>query len=119
MSILPQPTYEQFVAFTLLCITGSDFDIDSDELSEIESILNRISPNDRPSSETIPEITALLKTLDDAGKKEFIATHIPIFLTTEELRAQFKEDMEEVIVADLSVEASELGMFNFVKRKHK
>lgn len=109
-------TYEHFIAYICLSIAGSDYSIDTEELSEINAKVNRTVNDNTKTEEIVKAVASEIVKHSDKEKTDFIESNTPKYLPTPELKAQARQDMEDVIVADDNVDSTEMVMFRFIKK---
>lgn len=109
-------TYEHFITYICLSIADSDYSIDPEELTQIKKTLSRTISDEAKSSAIIKEVQSEIANHSDQQKTDYIEAQTPTFLPTPEAKAQAKQDMEEVIMADNNVDSTEMVMFRFIKK---
>lgn len=109
-------TYEHFIAYICLSIAGSDYSIDAEELTEINAKINRTANDNSKTTQIVKEVSTEISNHSDQEKTDFIEANTSKFLPTPELKAQARQDMEDVIVSDDNVDSTEMVMFRFIKK---
>ncbi len=109
-------TYEHFIAYICLSIADSDYSVDPEELTEIKAKINRTLNDETKASNVLKEVISEIDSHSDEEKTNFIEQNTAKFLPSAELKAQAKQDMEDVIIADDNVDSTEMVMYRFIKK---
>jgi len=104
-----------FMAYICLCVAASDNSIDDSELEETKNKVHEFLGEDIDYDRLMNEVMLELKNHSLQDKKDVINMKRNKFFTTKEERFRVIDTVEDVIVADLNIEQSELEIYKILK----
>lgn len=108
-------TKDHFIIFIFICIADSDNSLDKSELLEIAKHIESV--DDIPT--VLKDVHSVVKVLPEEYRIGLIQNHKNQFnLTTEEIESTLGS-IEEIILADTSIEREEIAMYSKIKRALK
>ncbi len=108
-----------FIAYICLCVAASDNSIDDSELEETKDKVHDFLGEDMNYDLLMDEVLIELKNHTLQDKKDVINIKRHKFFKSIEERAKVIDTVEDVIVADLNIEQSELEIYKIVKEAFK
>ena len=109
-------TREHFITYIFFCMAYSDEDMDSEELETIKTFVQAIVECKDLSSSIIENVKNEIVSHSKEKKETYIKDNINSFIKTEEGKQKLIQGIEEIIIADLSVETDEMDFYRFLKR---
>lgn len=109
-------TREHFITYIFFCMAYSDQSMDESELETIKSFVLSIVECNELSGSIIEEVKTEIIHHSQEEKELYIEKNIEQFITSEEGKEKLIQGIEEIIIADLNVEADEMEFYRFLKR---
>ena len=109
-------TREHFITYIFFCMAYSDEDMDIEELETIKTFVQSIVECKDLSSSIIEDVKHEIITHNSEQKEDYIKNNINRFIKTEAGKQKLIQGIEEIIIADLSVETNEMEFYRFLKR---
>lgn len=101
-----------FIVFILLCIADSDNHMDEEEIIEITKLIKI----DGDIQQVVAEVHAVILILPEEYRMELLATKKTQFnLSIEEVENTL-HTIEDIILADTSIERAEIAMYSKIKK---
>lgn len=108
-------TKDHFIIFTFICIADSDNDLDKSELLEIAKHIDFVED----ISALLKDVHSVVRVLPEDYRIGLIENHKSQFNLTEEDIEQTLSTIEEIILADTSIEREEIAMYSKIKKALK
>ena len=110
---------EHFITYICLCVAASDMEIDDSELDEIKNKVQEFLGEDMMYDSLLEEVLNELKNHTVKDKEDVINMNKNRFFKSAKDREKIIDMVEDVIVADLNIEQSELKLYKMIKNALK
>ncbi len=107
---------EDALAYLFLAVADSDFKVDATELMEITRFLHSYTNSDKKSYEILTNIRSILETHNFETREEIVIFIKNKFLHHEEESQEIVDAIEEIIVADMVVDKTEMRFYHYIKK---
>ncbi len=107
---------EYFITYIFFGVAYSDHSMDDSELDLIKKQVLDIVGCKELSTTIVEDVKKTIITHSEAQKEKYITENMSKFITTDEGRQKLIIGIEEIIIADLSVESDEMEFYRFLKR---
>ena len=107
---------EYFITYIFFGVAYADEKMDDSELALIKDQVLDIVGCSELSTTIINDVKEKIITHTEAQKEKYITENMSKFITTDESRHRLIHGIEEIIIADLSVESDEMEFYRFLKK---
>ena len=107
--------FHHFLTYILLKVGYSDEELTQEEIQEIKSSVCNLLYI-RSADDIIQEVEPIFRLQSSEDQVQFIKDHKSIFLTDQEKIDTVLQSIEEVIIADLSVDDDEMAVYRTIKK---
>lgn len=110
-------TKAHFVCYVFLCVADSDLNIEETELEELKRALKSTLDGEFDFGVIIRDVISEVGMQTYEEKKLFISSNKSRFLNDQAEATKVMDGIEEIIMADMSIDPDEMEVYRFLKKE--
>lgn len=110
-------TKAHFVCYVFLCVADSDLNIEETELEELKRALQATLEDEFDFGVIIRDVISEVGMQTYEEKKQFITANKSRFLSNQAEATKVMDGIEEIIMADMSIDPDEMEVYRFLKKQ--